>query len=545
MKYIQNITRFTPFSVLMAAVLLTCFGCTKDFESLNTNPTGVTNEQANADYALIASFMAQAQRDIIPGDVGEYQLVNNLASDAWGGYLAAQNNFAGNANNLTYNLVEGWYQSTWNDRYIRAMNPLYRVMAFTRGNEALQDVYAFALVVRVSAMHRTTDKVGPIIYTQYNRPNASGGIDYDSQEAVYDQFFLDLDTAQTILSGLVGKPVSAAMSKTDLAYKSDNYAKWLRYANTLRLRIAMRIAYVNPAKAKEQGEKAMNPQQGGLLEDNADNCFITLSGNHPLNTISSPSDWSDTRMGAPMESYLKGYSDPRLPKYFLPAKDPAVKGQYKGIRSGINIDGKGRYNEYSELVTQPNKMQIMVAAESWFLKAEAALRGWAGAGDAQANYETGITKSFEQYALQSQLAAYMNDATSTPAEYIDPKAITPGENDIKTGSPYLSTITIMWDQGATPARKLERILTQKWLAIYPDGDEAWAEYRRTGYPILYPVVVNFSNDVIPSIPGIRRVPFPQREYNSNSAAVAAGVGLLGGPDNGATRLWWDVADKSF
>jgi hypothetical protein len=173
------------------------------------------------------------------------------------------------------------------------------------------------------------------------------------------------------------------------------------------------------------------------------------------------------------------------------------------------------------------------------------LRGWSNAGDAKTNYETGIDRSFEMYNLTAQASAYKNDATSMAMPYVDPKAVKSGENDVAASSPYLSKITIKWDDAATSATKLERIITQKWIAIFPDGDEAWAEYRRTGYPILFPVVVNYSGGTIPTIPGVRRMPYPQREYNSNSAAVAEAVEMLGGQDNGGTRLWWDVADKTF
>ncbi len=517
--------------------------CTKDFKDMNTNPAEVTDDQANSDYALIASFLAQGQRDIIPEDVGEYQLANNLCSDSYSGYFGAEAPFVGNANNLTYSLVEGWYRAIWNDRYIKCMSPLYRVEKLTRNDEGLQDIFAFSKVLKVAAMHRTAEKVGPIIYSHYNSPNADGSISYDAQKDVYPMFFLDLDTATSIFLGMKDNAISKAMAKSDLAYSSGNYTRWLKFANTLRLRLAIRIAFVNPDLAKQQGEKALDPANGGLLDNNEDNCFINTSVDHPLNIITS--SWSDTRMGAPVESILGGYDDPRLPKFFQPAIDAAVKGQYKGIRSGINIDAKDRYDNYSKMVPQAKKMQIMVAAESWFLKAEAALRGWANAGNIKVNYETGIERSFEMYGLGGAVAAYKANATSKPKPYVDPKAITAGENDIGASSPYLSKITVKWDDAASNNVKLERIITQKWIATFPDGDEAWAEYRRTGYPILFPVVVNFSAGKIPTIPGIRRMPYPQREYSSNSAAVTAAVDMLGGPDNGGTRLWWDVENKSF
>jgi hypothetical protein len=108
----------------------------------------------------------------------------------------------------------------------------------------------------------------------------------------------------------------------------------------------------------------------------------------------------------------------------------------------------------------------------------------------------------------------------------------------------LSTITIKWDPAATQEVQLERIITQKWIAIYPDGQEAWADYRRTGYPRLFPVVVNNSGGAISTTAQIRRLAYPQSEYTTNAAAVNSAVStLLGGPDVGGTRLWWDVAGK--
>jgi hypothetical protein len=132
------------------------------------------------------------------------------------------------------------------------------------------------------------------------------------------------------------------------------------------------------------------------------------------------------------------------------------------------------------------------------------------------------------------------DDTKKPMAYTDPKAITPGENDVLTGSPFLSTITVKWDDAASDEEKLERIITQKWIAVYPDGQEAWSEVRRTGYPKLFPVVVNNSGGKISTTDFIKRINFASGEYTTNPSGVSAAVGLLGGADNGGTSLWWDV-----
>lgn len=542
MKKITYISKYIIAALMMGAMIP---GCTSNFEDLNTDPIGLTPEQAGSDFELVAAFLQQAQRAVIPEDVGTYQLTENLISDCYSGYMAAQAPFRSNSNNLTYELVDGWNSNVWTYRYINVMNPTYKVIALAQENPNFKDLDALARIIKVSAMARVSEKIGPIIYSQYNISDASGNVAYDEQKNVYPFLFADLEAAITSLKVLKTSPISPQMKKSDLAYTADNYDNWLRYANTLRLRLALRIIKVAPALAKTQGEAALDPQNGGLLEANAQNCFITTSVAHPLNIITSPTDWSDTRMGAPMESIMGGYNDPRIGKYFVPAKDPAVLGQYKGIRSGIDIKDKATYNGYSELVRFPQKMQLMVAAESWFLKAEAALRGWANAGVAQTNYETGIDRSMELYGLSAEANAYKNDATRKPKPYVDPKALATGQNNVADGSPYLSTITIKWDETASNDKKLERIITQKWIALFPDGEEAWAEYRRTGYPILFPVVINLSAGRIPTIPGVRRIQIPIREYNTNGPAATAGAATLGGPDTGATRLWWDVEDKSF
>jgi len=527
--------------------LLLAVGCTKNFEALNTNPHGVTDEEANADYASLSGFLAQAQRDIIPEIYsGLYQLTTNLFSDGFVGYFGLPAPFQSNSNPLTYNMLAGnWYSAVTRGR-LQLMNPLYKMENLTRDDAALQDIFAFAKLLKVSVMHRLSDRVGPTIYSKYNQANADGGFDYDAEPDLFKYYFQDLDTVVNVLKTFQSKEASPAMTKADLGYDKDNYDRYLKIANTVRLRLALRIAMVDPAEAKKQGEKALDPASGGLLENTADNWYVPTVARHPLDVLNH--EWNDTRMHASMESFLKGYNDPRLQKRWLPAKDdhPAVKDQYKGIRTGIYIDGKGRYENYSQLQVQGNRTQVMVASEAWFMKAEAALRGWANAGDAKTNYETGVRRSFEADGLSdAEATAYLADATSTATPYTDPKAQTPGQNDIPAGSPYLSTITIKWDGGDTNDRKLERIITQKWLAIFPDGDEAWAEYRRTGYPKLFPVIKNDSNGAIDTEIGVRRIPFSQTEYDTNRAAVEAAVTLLGGPDNGGTRLWWDVPNKGF
>ena len=150
-------------------------------------------------------------------------------------------------------------------------------------------------------------------------------------------------------------------------------------------------------------------------------------------------------------------------------------------------------------------------------------------------YETGITTSFAQYGLDA--ASYLANGTSTPAPYVDPVN---SVNNVNAGDPHLSTATIKWDEAASFDTKLEKIITQKWISMYPDGQEAWSEVRRTGYPKLFPVLVNNSGGKISTDAFIKRINFASGEFQTNPIEVAKAVQCLGGPDNGGTALWWDV-----
>jgi hypothetical protein len=179
----------------------------------------------------------------------------------------------------------------------------------------------------------------------------------------------------------------------------------------------------------------------------------------------------------------------------------------------------------------------MTNAEVFFLKAEAALRGWSGAGDAQANYEAGVTASFSQHNADN-VSDYLADNTSTPADFVD---ATNSVNDI----PYGSDVKIAFNPSGTNEEKLEQIITQKWIAMFPDGQEAWSEFRRTGYPRIFPVVINNSGGKIDTDIQIRRINFVANEINTNTENVTTATGYLNGPDNGGTRLWWDTGASNF
>ncbi len=160
-----------------------------------------------------------------------------------------------------------------------------------------------------------------------------------------------------------------------------------------------------------------------------------------------------------------------------------------------------------------------------------------GGATPQSAYEEGIRLSFNEWGA-SGANEYMTDEVKTAANYIDPLK---SSNNISA----VSNITIGWKENDSKDKKLERIITQKWIATFPNGQEAWTEFRRTGYPKLFPVAVNNSSGTVDTDIQIRRLPFAKSEYTLNPQNIQEAIQLLGGQDNGGTRLWWDIENKSI
>lgn len=514
--------------VFCVACLL--LSCTKRFGEINKNPYDFTEEELKADFQLMGEPMSQAQLNLlIYNDPPTAQLQQNLNADVFSGYMMSPNPYEGNINNLNYGLLYYWNVKPWIVTYSNVMKSCDFTQQKAKGK--YQEFYAWAQIMKVEAMHRLSDIYGPIIYTHYGEINADKSIDYDSQQEAYYAFFKDLDEAIGVLTDSVNNHAAWRFSNFDLVYKGD-YAKWVKFANTLRLRLAIRINGVDPQKAKREGEAALSHPLG-LLTTPDDNFNVNITPvTHPLNIMCY--NWADIRMGAPMESILTGYRDPRLPFYFVHAEGGA--DTYHGIRNGIAIRAKEEYASFSSLARLPSKIQFMTAAEAWFLKAEAALNNWSNAGDAGVNYERGIRSSFQQYGINN-VNDYINNDTSKPKPYADPHN---AANNVPAGDKHLSTATIKWDNNAAYEVKLEKIITQKWIAMFPEGQEAWSEFRRTGYPKLFPVVINNSGGAISTEKFIRRLPIPQIENVTNPQAVERAKKTLKGPDTGGTPLWWDL-----
>ncbi|PXW17234.1 MULTISPECIES: SusD/RagB family nutrient-binding outer membrane lipoprotein [unclassified Chryseobacterium] len=530
--------------VFGAAVLFSASGCTNDFDQYNQEKLGGP-ENFYADFIAVVNPMKSIQR----GLQADYQLYPNLSADMYSGMFSTATPFNGGVNNLTYSMMDGW-----NNRIIARQQDIFNYSIIidnaAKGNYPGVDftgTLAVKKILKVITAARVSDSHGPVVYSKYEKPNPNGVTDFDSQQEAYNYFIADLTAAITDLQKVIAMSATqnvedkTSLKSADLVY-GGNMAQWAKLANSLKLRLAMRMSYADPAKSKQYAEEAL-ASPAGLITDNADNALISVGQSELSFIIYS---WGDCLIGAPLMAYMNGYNDPRLSAYAIPAKDADVQGKYIGIRQGIDLlNGKSTYGGFSQPQAKSasgdyfsgtdGKMKLFTAAETWFLKAEAALRGYAGAGDIQTNYTTGVQQSFGEWGKSASVAAYLADTTSTEAPYVDPKN---ADNNVAVGNPQLSTITIAWNNGDTNERKLERIITQKWLSLYPNGPEAWAEQRRTGYPILFKVRKNDSGGAISTEAMIRRIPFTidtkTSLYNYQQAAQ-----MLNGPDTGGTKLWWD------
>lgn len=501
--------------VLAAAVTPFLCCCTDNFEEYNTNPYEPHSLNPPMLFATMITTGINVQQN-------DNQMIDQMVAGPFSGYLTMANSWGG-SNFNTFNQTESWNQIPFNTPFEKFYSNYFKLETATGGKG---HYWAMAKLLRVNTMLRVTDCYGPIPYSQV--ANGKTAVAYDSQEDVYKHMFEDLDYVIQMLGEFVDevgglKPLEGY----DPVYNGD-YNKWMRFANSLKLRLAVRISNVSPELARTKAEEAVKSTRG-LIDTNDNNAYVGVGAEpNPLWLVAS--SWGEIRINATIASYMKGYSDPRSAVYFTTSK-LGGDSPYMGMRSGLEGVKPATYSGYSmPNYEQKDDMLMFCAAETAFLRAEGALRGWDMGGSARDFYEQGVKLSFDQRKV-SGADEYLANAVAVPEPFIDPV------NPAKCNYTPKTKITIAWNEGASTEEKLERIITQKWIANFPLGFEGWADYRRTGYPEVFPSVSNLSNGVIDTNRQLRRLPFPLSEKQGNSANVSAAVSMLGGPDTGATDLW--------
>lgn len=517
----------SKIKVVIAAIALCSVACTANYENINSNPYEVDEEEMNRDGYAMRSFLTTMQSWVIPTDVNQCQLTDILLGGPYGGYIADANPSFNAGKFSTYDPQSNWSEVFYKTVYQRIISNYFELVTITDNELAI----AVAKVIKVAGLHRIADTYGPIPYVNLGQ-SSSGAISLDSEEAVYRAMFKDLDEAIVVLTE---NRTGSISPDADRLY-GGSLEKWCKLANSLKLRLAMRVVYGNEQLAREMAESAISSEVG-VITANSENATYSGFGKdgNPFHVVFNVYD--DHRASADITSFMNGYADPRRASYFTMSTfadaegaESSVANGFIGLRSGINLPAKSEMLNYSLYkITAATSLLWINASEVAFLRAEGALRGWSMGGDAEALYEDGVSLSFDLNKLDGA-DTYLS-STATPAAYEDPKL---GYN---FGA--LSTITTSWSAAATFEQNLERIITQKWIANFPLGNEAWADYRRTGYPRLSRVVANNSIDVSTEL-GARRLTYPLSEYATNGDIIQAAVDTyLGGNDKMSTRLWWD------
>lgn len=535
-------------SIILGMTTVAFVSCTGDYLEINSNP--YQPGDLTPDGYGLSSAMSNIAGCVVSPDVNTAQFTDCLLGGTMGGYYA-DSKVSGWDNTISnYNPTDNWTNVFLkSDKIIPVLYTNLTVVEKLCEESGDDMPLMVANIIKVAAMSRVTDTYGPIPYSQIGK---DGKIEtpYDPQDKVYDKFFEELTNSVNALNAkLVDNPDYTIPSSADYVYKGD-VKKWIRFANSLKMRLAMRIVYADKEKAQARFVEAMDPVNGGIMEQNDQNAMWDYfkSSSNPIyvasryNSAEGSLTGGDSHAAADIICYMNGYNDNRREKYFV--KSEYGYPDYVGVRRGIELSTLGKNaRKYSGInVAESDPVIWMNAAETYFLRAEAvAVHGFTNPHEtmtAKDLYEEGIRKSFEQWG--ADLGYYLEDSYSTPQTYNDPESV-------NSYSERLSEITVKWNDGAAQEEKQERIIIQKWIANWTLGNEAWADYRRTGYPKLIPATAegNKSGGKVDSELGARRMPYPADEYVSNKNNVLEAVSeYLKGADEMGTFIWWDCKPKN-
>lgn len=542
----KNINKYKLFAVAFTALSLA--SC--NYEEINTNPFEMTEEEGVMDGIAMGGLVTAMEKSVFPtgtqaddtDPVNAYQTAYDLSANAWSGYIGVNNTFEGGNCHLNYVIVDGWVKTTFSNSYTNLLDPWKKLTASAQENDT-PELAALAQILKISGWHKVLESFGPIPYTQAGKGTIN--VPFDSEEVVYTEMLKDLASAVEVLTPKAVSGVKV-MSDYDLVFEGDA-TKWVKYANSLMLRLAMRIRSVKPELSKQYAKLAVE-HSIGVMTDAGD---AAGAGPGAGIALRNPMFWladnyNDSRVGTTILSYLLGYQDPRLSAYCQPANSlctvavQAYDGKsYQGVplghlftRSDATSTEYDSYYYYSKPnIKAETPLYWMRASEVYFLRAEAALFWGADFGDAEALYKQGIETSFQENGVSGSVDDYLSSGK------------TPAANKVagKYGFDFSAPCQVTPGFSGNQEEKLEKIIIQKYIALYPNGQEAWTEFRRTGYPKLNPIVQGGNhNSSIDNVRGIRRMSYPV-SFNGTDQSKEIyqdAVNKLGGPDNAATDLWW-------
>lgn len=436
------------------------------------------------------------------------------------------------------------------------------------------------------------DLFGPMPYEEFKALRDKSPFKYNDVRTIYYGVKKNLDDAVACLKyykdnrSEAYKQELANVMYSYLTIVNEPYSKtwedmepWIRFANSLKLRMAIHMSGIEPETAKTWAEEAV--RDGVITDvDNEVAIYPAFSGkDHPLVEITG---WSDAVMGASFLNLLENLDHPYMKYLFTKnsvglAKSPqAVEGSscpattpmnsvYVGMRDGV-APGEGQaaannpYCGYSMLdkaylAQTQAPLFLMKCSEVYFLLAEGALRGWNMGGTAKQFYEQGIrnasleARSFMGNKYNQLVDDYLNVEAPKGIPYVDPQGLTPD-------MPSVTKIGVKWNEGDSPEVKLKKIITQKYIASFPYSYESWVDLRRVGYPKLFPIlgVADGDGTIQAGDPKVqtkenimRRIPWASDDPQTKEDIANTGLPALGegASDTQGQHLWWDNGASNF
>lgn len=481
-------SKFRAFALLLP-LGLALGACDKEFDEINTNPNNP--ETGNPAFILTNAERANIFRlfDIPANQDGALLVVQHWAKVQY-------------TTEDRYGFRPASYQSIWDGFYAGGLEDFNELI---RQGEATQNpnLQAVGLVMRSYFFSVLTDLYGDIPYTDALNIRANVLTPkYDPQQVVYKGLLEDLKRASALVQ-VTGPEVGG-----DIIYGGD-MDMWQRFANSLRLRLAMRMADADEATARPVIAELLNGTTP-LISSNAENAqFVFESSTPNTNPVyENRLTRDDHRISRSIVNTLLRLNDPRLSLYANHPECGDSAATYRGMPNGLTSANAAAYGplcstskvgSYFTAATAPGV--LMTYAEVLFFKAEAIQRGFI-TGNAAAEYQNAITASMDQYGFSG--------------------------SDVTT---YLNQPEVAYD--AANFRK--SIGTQKWIALYGQGVEAWSEFRRLDAPTL-----TVAKSPVAAAGGLIPVRFlyPANEQSINQNSYAAAVAHQG-PDALTTKLWWD------
>lgn len=463
---------------LFAVVAISFSSCTKFNDSINTDPNSPTKASGTQLIANAELFLPGTSSS--PYGVHYPQYLSNTSFTDNSRYVTINYNFYGLYTGPLMNLE----------------NAISSELSANEGPVANQ--IAVAKILKAYFYWHMTDRWGPIPFTNALKGKDNFTPSYDSQQSIYNSIFALLDEANAAIL------TSNGNIKNDIVYNGD-INKWKKLGNTIHLLMALRLSKVDPAKGTAEFNKAV---ANGIMTANTDN----LSYPHLLEQ-NNENYWynSFTRLGRnwfalskPLVDYMLPLNDPRLPVF----GNKNSAGNYVGLDYGKAVPNSNDINAVSllgsSLRLQNSPVPLVTYAQALFAISEAAKLGWIAGGDvtAKTNYDLAIDKSIEQWTGSAASAAA-----------------------------FRAQAGILYN----PANAIQQIAYQRWVHLFLHGYEGWAEWRRTGFPILT-AAPGANGDKIP-----RREAYPTQERGNNTTNYTSAVAAFPytGADDLNARVWWD------